>query len=358
MSLPTRYIINDVRTLDYFKEKSFSGYSTKDVVATLKKNLIKKNIEESCNWCIELFLSLHIEKLYHIFLDIAIKQINIGCPQLPSRLFKRFRQFFDMKLSLDEMRNSQMIRNHIIELCVVICMGNKNKTLGLKPLKDNDMEVKSILQKIKADSSYIDSIYRSNDPEELKFIINEIVHNMKTKNYSECVYMLSWIIQYDKLSTKKKQHIVCQERFSSDIKKENHTDIVWLLWEIIVSESQKNLPFSAQKQIDCLLRLYKYLYKPGSKYKHIHLYLFALKYFTDIYDINTPIIYNNYILLQLCMKINYMIGQKKHLEVIKNTGVSFEPIKKKKDKKKTKKQIQEENTLSKFSILSGIDRNN
>ena len=63
-------------------------------------------------------------------------------------------------------------------------------------------------------------------------------------------------------------------------------------------------------------------------------------------------------MLQLCMKINYMIGQKKHLEVIKNTGVSFEPIKKKNEKKKTKKQIIEENTLNKFSILSGIDRNN
>ena len=40
MSLPTRYVISDVRTLGYFKEKSFSGYSTKDVVSTLKKNIL------------------------------------------------------------------------------------------------------------------------------------------------------------------------------------------------------------------------------------------------------------------------------------------------------------------------------
>ena len=53
-----------------------------------------------------------------------------------------------------------------------------------------------------------------------------------------------------------------------------------------------------------------------------------------------------------------MIGQKKHLEVVKNVGVSFEPLKKKKEKKKTKKQILEETTLNKFNILSGIDINN
>ena len=29
MSLPTRYIISDIRAQGYFKEKSFSGYSTK-----------------------------------------------------------------------------------------------------------------------------------------------------------------------------------------------------------------------------------------------------------------------------------------------------------------------------------------
>lgn len=358
MSLPARYIINDIRTPDYLKEKSFSGYSTKDVVATLKKTLLKNNIEESCNWCIELFLSLQIDKLYYILLDISLRNMNIGCPQLPSRLLKRFSQFLGMKLSLDEMRNSQMIRNHIIELCAIICMGNKTKTIGLTTLKAEEMEAKFILQKIQADRSYIDGIFRSNDPDELKFIINEIVYNMKTKNYGGCVYMLSWLVQYDKLSIKKKRHIVCHERFSSDIKKEQHTDIIWLLWEIIVSESQKTLPHKAQKQIDNLLRLYKLLYKPGSKYRYIHLYLFALKYFTDIYDINTPILYNKYISLQLCMKINHMIGQKKHLEVVKNVGVSFEPVKKKKEKNKTKKQILEETTLNKFNILSGIDINN
>ena len=360
MPVPTNYLINDVRTFDYFKVKSFSGFLTKDVVATLKKNILKNNIEESCNWCIELFLSLHIEKLYSIFLDIALKNINILSPKLPSLLHKRFKQLIDSNLSMSDMRNSQMVRNHIIDFCIIACMSNKNKTIGISTLKDNEMDAKFILKKIKSEKSYVDNLFRSNDPIEIKFIVNEMVHNMKTSDFTGTVYMLSWLIQYDKLSSKKKKPIMCHERISSNIKKENQTDLIWLLWEIVISESQKTLSISVQKEIDSLFKLYKLFYKPKSKYKYINLYLFAIKYFTDIYDINTPIIYNYYISLQICMKINFMIGQKKHLEVVKSNNVSFEIIKKKKEKakKKTPKQLKEENVQKRFDIISNIDINN
>ena len=55
-----------------------------------------------------------------------------------------------------------------------------------------------------------------------------------------------------------------------------------------------------------------------------------------------------------------MIGQKKHLEVVKSNNVSFEIIKKKKEKakKKTPKQLKEENVQKRFDIISNIDINN
>tara|TARA_B100000787_G_C16196585_1_gene301335 strand:+ start:2472 stop:3560 length:1089 start_codon:yes stop_codon:yes gene_type:complete len=362
MSVPTKYVINDVRSFEQFKVKSYSGFLTKDVVATFKKNILKNNIEESCNWCIELFLSLHIEKLYSILLEIALKNINILSPKLPGLLLKRFKQLIDSNLSQSEMRNSQMVRNHIIDLCIIVCMSNKNKTIGITTLKEHEMDATFILKKIKSEKSYVDSIFRSNDPDEIKFIVNEMVHNMKTSDFSGTIYMLSWLIQYDKLSNKKKKPITCHERTCSTIKKENQTDLIWLLWEIVISESQKTLSQNSQREIDNLFKLYKLFYKPKSKYKYINLYLFALKYFTDIYDIHTPLIYNYYISLQICMKINYMIGQKKHLEVVKSTNVSFDIIKKKKEneknKKKNPKQIKAEAVQNRFNILCGLDINN
>ena len=40
MSIPPEYTINDVRTNKELDKKSFSGYSTKDVIASLKKTLL------------------------------------------------------------------------------------------------------------------------------------------------------------------------------------------------------------------------------------------------------------------------------------------------------------------------------
>ena len=340
MSIPAKYIINDIRSLEHFKIKSFSGYSTKEVISIFKKKISGNNIEEACNWGIELLLSLHIEKVYMVILDILLKNINISNPGLPHKLYRRFRLFKTTQLSPQDLRNSQIIRNHIIELCVIACMSNKNTTLLLITIKDEDMDITLLIKKFKADKNYIEYYFKSNDPPELKIILNEFIYYLINKNYNLCVYMLSWIINYDKLSTKKKKTISCQERYNSNIQKKHQTDIIWFLWEIIIIESQKKFSKKIYTQVQYLYELYKLYYKPGSKYKYITIFLFALKYFTDLYDINTPLLYNNYICIQLCLKVNVMIHEKKHLEVLQNKQVIFntEPSKKKKTKQKTAKR--------------------
>ena len=361
MSIPTKYIVNDVRSFNNFKEKTFSGYSTKDVIAILKKKIMSNNIEEACNWCIELFLSLHIDKLYMMFLEIALKNINITNPCLPIKLYNRYKIYCNINLDLFDLRNSQIIRNHIVELCVIVCLSNKNGSLNLIKIKDEDMNLSLLSKKFKADKNYIEPYFKSNDPEEIKIILNEFIYYLNNKNYNLSVYMISWLINYDKLCTKKKKKLICHERFSSSIQKVNHTDIIWILWEIILIESQKRFNKNVYTQIQYLYELYKLYYKPGSKYKNINMYLYGIKYFTDLYEINTPIIYNNYIKIQLCLKVNSFIGQKKHMEVVKNKQISFEsnnkPKVEKKSEKKSEKKQKIEKSNNKFNILYNLDKN-
>ena len=132
---------------------------------------------------------------------------------------------------------------------------------------------------------------------------------------------------------------------------------MWLLWEIVTNESQKRLGFNEQNQLNYLYKLYKLLYKPRSKYKFINIYIYALKYLTEMYDIKTPIIYNPYISIQLCLKINYIILQKKSNEVIKTSQVSLIVETPKKKINKSKKQLKEEKTNTQFDVLSNIDKN-
>ena len=86
--------------------------------------------------------------------------------------------------------------------------------------------------------------------------------------------------------------------------------------------------------------------------------MYAIKYFTDLYDINTPVIYNNYICIQLCLKINILIYDKKSFEVVKNNNnITFTQDPPKKKKKLNEKQEKEEKYNKKFNILYNLDKN-
>ena len=350
MSIPSKFLINDVRTELTLRNKSFSGFSTKEVISTLKKKLMNNEIEESINWAIELFLSLHIKKLYDIFLDIYIKNINSSNPSLPLKLYKRYTFYNNNnKLAEHELRNVQVIRNHIAELCCIICLSNKNKNQTTITIKDEEMSTENIIKKFKATQNYIDFFYKSNDPEELKLIINEFIYNLKTKNYVNTIYFLFWLVKYDKLTIKKKKRISCHSRFISEDSK-NQNDFIWLLWDIVLKEGNTIMSKETYIQIVALYKMYRCFYKPANKYKHIGLLVCSIKYFTDMYDINVPVIYNNYICIQLSLKINFFILKKKNYEQLKHSQNNIIiNVKKKKDVKKKDK------TNTKFDIINTLD---
>ena len=47
-------------------------------------------------------------------------------------------------------RNVQVIRNHIAELCCIICLSNKNKNRITINIKDEEMKTENIIKKFKA----------------------------------------------------------------------------------------------------------------------------------------------------------------------------------------------------------------
>ena len=204
MSLPERYLINDIRSKKEFDTKSFSGYNIKDVVRVFKKSLKENNIETSCNWCIELLLSMKVELIYDILLLFFAKCVHISSPSIPKKIFKRFKQYKQLLIEDSLLRNIQMIRNHVIELTVIVCMSKKTKQISFKSIHITDMDINIIKSNFTATEYIIEHLFKSNDPIELKYIINEFVYNIKKKRYDKCNYIISWVIFYDKLLSKKK----------------------------------------------------------------------------------------------------------------------------------------------------------
>ena len=131
-----------------FTKKTFSGFSIKEAYTKLKKYILNNQIEDACQLTAELILSLQTHKLYDLFLLIAIKNINICNPNLPIKLYNRYKVFVSNKLTNIESRNSQVIRNHLIELCVIITNSKKIKAISITKINNEEFDIDVITTKL------------------------------------------------------------------------------------------------------------------------------------------------------------------------------------------------------------------
>jgi len=313
MTIPIDYRIIDNRSIKDFSKKTLGNYLIKDVLTVFNKSLMECKIEESCNWSIELLVSGAYEKFWDKIFSIFLKNININNPILPIFIYKRYCKFlnyynkFDNKL---ELRNNQVIRNLICEVCVVICSSLKLKPLSFSKLTNNDFNLNYLTSKMKADKeTYVKDKLKFGDPNEMKIIMNEFNFNLNTKNYELCNYWLSWALEFEKRNTKKNKMYICGLREIDNIDDKLKNDLCWFIWEIILKESFK-LSSDKSENIQALYKLYKYDFKPTQKSKKNNYFLYAIKYFTDIFNVNNQIIPNTNILIQACSNINYIFVDK------------------------------------------------
>ena len=373
MTIPIDYRINDNRSMKDFSKKTLSNYLLKDVLVVFGKSLLSCKIEESCNWGIELLVSGQYDKFWDKVFTIFLKNININNPLLPLFIYKRYCKFlnyyskFENKL---ELRNNQVIRNMFCEVCVVICNSLKLKTLGFTKITPNDFNLNYLSSKMKADKdNYISDKLKFGDPSEMKIILNEFNYCLNTKNYELCNYWLSWALEFEKKNTKKNKMYICGLREIDNIDKKYKNDLCWFIWEIILKESFK-LPTLASENIQALYKLYKYDFKSTQKSKKSYYFLYAIKYFTDIYNTkNNEIITNMSIIVQACSNINYIfiekinncfnkqekiIEKKNHEEnvtILTNAKLNKE----KKEKLKKLKEIANEKMRLKINTVEQID---
>ncbi len=76
-----RYLINDIRSFDSFRKKTFSGFKKNDIITAVLKAIESKKVENACHWTTECILSgysfLLWEKLIHFSTKIIKYQRSI-----------------------------------------------------------------------------------------------------------------------------------------------------------------------------------------------------------------------------------------------------------------------------------------
>ena len=313
MTIPIDYRIIDNRSIKDFSKKTFSNYLVKDVLTVLNKSLLACKVEESCNWTMELLISGLYDKFWEKIFSIFFKNININNPILPCFIFKRYDKFLTYLEKYDnilELRNNQVIRNMFCEICCVICNSVKTKTLIFSKIKENDFNMSYLTTKMKADrDSYINDKIKYGDPSEMKIIMNEFNYCLISKNYELCNYWLSWVFEFEKKNTKKNNLYVCGFREIENIDNKYKNDVCWFIWEILIKESLK-LNDVSSSNIHALYSFYKKDFKLAQKSKKNYCFLYAIKYFTDIYGTSRSIIPDFNIIIQACSNVNSLFIDK------------------------------------------------
>lgn len=351
MSIPEQFLILDTRSKDHFKVQTYSNYLKKDVISIFQKKILQGEIEEACYWAVELILSLAIENMIDKMIMIAFKYINISSPKLPQLFWSNIDLFMDNIKKPEELRNYQPFRNHIIEICVILCRSSKGKPLSLDSQTKNKLDVDNITNHLEATINYLNGIRRSDDPEDLSIFMNELAHSMKSKNYDKAIMWLTYIFNFEKIVKKNKAKLVASKRNHS--KDGNH--IIWYVWELILTLSKMSLSNPCFNQVKYLFYIQK---KRGYKSSELFLLVCAIKFNTHIYDMNANL-YSPFS-IQASARVNFLFEEGKKYEnykvdITKQISKNIEFKKEKKKKPKPEKKKQEEKTSKKLKQMELID---
>ena len=336
MDVPSSFMINDIRKPDEFRKKTFSGYAKKDVFDIFFKSLDENKFEDSCQWCVELIISGYFEEIWERLIGYISKYIGIHNPLLPYTLFLRIVKFLKLKKlevfqqNYLELRNNQEVRNLFCELVCIIIMSTKTrKPKNLPRIIENEFTPSVFQRRLIAKSlDGAEKFVVSDDPQEMRIIINEFSYNLEEVryNFENLMYWLSWAFEWEKINQKKNNEFICCVRDISGIDKKHCRDFIWIFWEVILYETNKRNNETLTKQVRSLYEFFKMKFTPAKKRKRIYLILQSLELLninidTEFIDKN-PIIDRYHLLVQACGNINLLYKDKKINENLTSDAVN------------------------------------
>ena len=267
------YEINDKRTIQEFKGISFSNYKKSKVKKELITSLYKSQIEASNYWAAELICSGHILDLWDIIIIYTGRYIHIGNPKLSIYLDMRLDNFKNL---IDKYNNNELqIRNNIkfrhlfAEVISVLCLSKKKYAFENLNIKDkNDYNILNLTEKLKApNTEYAYLSFKNYDPKELFIAINEFNYHI-SKDSNDCInatYWLEWILQYETICKSQKFEFKCETRDFVNVLDRYSNDIVWIIWESLLKESERDKIIN--KIMLSLLNLFSIKYTNSCKKK-------------------------------------------------------------------------------------------
>jgi len=314
----------------------------------------KKKIEPACYWAAELICAGHYADLWQIILEYVGKHIHLGNPKIVKYIEMRYIAFRNIMnqghyVSELHLRNNPTIRKIFAEIIVVLTLSNRKHSFEMIRInRVEEFEIETMKDRLIAPStSFVESLFRKEDPKEFVIPINEFVYNISQEKHNmlNACYWLEWMIEFDALCRKRKQPLFCERRKESEnVENKYQRDTIWIVWEALINHSHIN-PF-IESLIQSILVLFSIKYTTASCKKNRYLIYFAISLLTEPVPTNIELITDKPMIEIVVNKIDEVYQQIKENEESPNTQYLFANLEKQVDLEKSIRKIEIMNSMN------------
>lgn len=322
--------INDLRGEGEFKGCSFSKFKKADVKKELLNSLINSKIEPACYWSAELICAGHYGDLWEIILLFFSKYIHLGNSNIGIYLEMRINDFKAILNngyadSVLRLRNNDKIRKLFCEIMCILCDAKRRHSFDNVKIKADDMNMLTIKDKFNAPSTlYGEEVFTTEDPKELFPFVNELAYSVTSSgnNQMNACYWIEWIFEYENRCKALKEKIFCERRTFAKVDAKCQKDIVWIVWDVFLKESEKRAKI-IMKTMNSLLSLFCLKYTTGCHKKRKNLMYLAISLLCEHFTPEKEIIRHTQLELVniIKKKIDLVYGQIKKNE--ESTGTDY-----------------------------------
>lgn len=326
--------INDIRHDCDFKGITFSEFKKTDVKKELINNLYNSKIEPACYWSAEMICAGHYADLWDIIIGFYAKHIHIGNPKLITYLELRINNFKEIvsngyRDNELRLRNSDKMRKLFCEVMCVLCDARKKHCHTEIKVKKIDFDLTQMTERFKATNiKYAEDIFLKDDPKELFISVNELAFNLteEGKNSVNACYWMEWIMEFDAICKQKKEQFKCERREFAKVESKFQMDIVWIIWDIFLTEARKKNTMT-QRIVNSALNIFCLRYRPGCYKKRKQLMYFVIEIFTEPYALDEEIVRDKQKIYVIIQNINKIYKQIKTNEHSPGTDYLYQNIK-------------------------------